>query len=90
LVADLRIQWQPEQGQGWRGPWVGDPYAGRFTWRDRHAEIPLEKRMQSEFVRMGDSWPPLRGGLFDGSIARADAAFASYIEVAAEARGRRR
>ena len=57
---------------------------GQFTWRHRYMGKPFEVSNYDEFTRTGSDWPPLKGGLFDGSVERAEAAFAKFLPAAAE------
>ena len=53
-----------------RGPGLWGPI-GRFGWRLRYAEHRgALQRLEEEAEREGDSWAPLRAGLFDGSSER--------------------
>lgn len=71
--------------------YIDGPALGRFTWRDRYSrsEGTLESKMLRELVAAGENWGPLRGGLFGGSVARANAAFDGFMREAGEARKRR-
>ncbi len=86
LVADLRIRDRSDDARS--GPWIPNPTTGRFTWRDRYAnnEHTVERRMLASLVEAGEAWPPLRAGMFDGSVARANAAFDYFIPIAEEGR----
>lgn len=92
IVSDLRIQAEAaNEPGGWRGAWIPDPVTGRFTWRDRYAEPGerVEHHLLAQLLRHGDEWPPLKSGLFDGSVARATAAFDKYLPIAESARQNR-
>lgn len=91
LVSDARLQAEPADGEAWRGPWIPDPTSGRFTWRDRYSspEERIERLVLRDLLLRGEEWPPLRAGLFGGSVARANAAFDRYLEHMDEARRNR-
>lgn len=91
LMADLRVQAYPSDGERWTGPWIGEPYTGRFTWRDRHAEVAerVEVRYAREAESAGERWSPLASGLFGGSWDRAKTALEHFLETAARARSQR-
>lgn len=86
LVADLRIRQRSDEARS--GPWIPNPTTGRFTWRDQYAnnEQTVERRVLASLVEAGEAWPPLRAGMFDGSVARAKAAFDYFIPIAEEGR----
>ncbi len=86
LVADLGIRHRSDDARS--GPWIPNPTTGRFTWRDRCAnnEQTVERRMLASLIEAGEAWPPLRAGMFDGSVARANAAFDHFIPIAEEGR----
>jgi hypothetical protein len=89
LQADLRLLYQPtEQGDPWRGPYIGNPSTGRFVWRQRHTDEHklVERRMFTDLQVQGATWPPLAGGLFGGSVARAEAAFELFMPIAQHVR----
>jgi hypothetical protein len=91
LVADLRLQSIPAEGERWSGPYIGDPHPGRLTWRDPYADEAdrVERRIQGELQREGEQWAPLKAGLFGRSTARADAAFELFTPIADRARSER-
>lgn len=83
MTVDLRNQDMPA--------WVPPPNYGSFTWRNRYysPENQPDRRMLQELLTQQDQWPPLRAGLFGGSIARANAAFDLFIAGADTARNQR-
>lgn len=89
LLALLAIDQRRERQAG--SVYLDGPYFGRFTWRDQFAEPEerLEVRMFRDLGDQQDKWAPLEAGLFGGSVARATAAFETFIESAQEARSRR-
>jgi len=88
LVVDLQNQ-QPD-GQ-FAAPYIGGPFVGRFSWRDRHAEAPqrIEQRLMREMEAAGEGWAPLSGGLFGRSTERAKAAFEVFLPHAEKVRSSR-
>lgn len=64
------------------GKYVSRGWFGRFTWRYRHSNAPIHRRMQAECVEAGDRWAPVAAGLFGGSSERAVAAFEAFGELA--------
>lgn len=74
IAADASIQARNENR------YLGHQWYGRFTWRDRHTDRPLHRRMQAEFEEQGGNWPPLGAGLFGGSQERAKAAFEEFCD----------
>jgi hypothetical protein len=57
-------------------------YLGMFPYRmerrlaERSPDQWVATRVRGEFQRLGENWPPLTGGLFDGSVRKAEQAFA--------------
>lgn len=51
---------------------------GRFGWKHRGDGGSSFSRLVAEADAKGDSWPPLRAGLFTGSIARFKAIVSEY------------
>ena len=49
------------------GDW-GPP--GRFAWKRRSTSMSPYDELMEEANRMGDNWPPVRTGLFNGSTKR--------------------
>lgn len=70
------------------GVYIDGPWYGSYTWRNRHARIPLEAILFREYQDVGDGWGPLSAGIFGGSRTRADAAFERVIEDSAGIRGK--
>jgi hypothetical protein len=62
-----------------QGRYVHGPWSGRFTWRGRHANRPIELIMQEELLAQGSQWPPLLGGLFQGDPTAAQGAFEELL-----------
>jgi hypothetical protein len=62
---------------------------GRYTWRYKHDELPIEKRVLSELERDGDRWLPISAGLFGGQTDRASAALSAVVEAAGTIRNGR-
>jgi hypothetical protein len=73
LALDARAE------AGGSGRYMGGAWFGRFTWRNRHVEPPIEKEMSDKMQAEGDSWPPLLVGLFGGEQARAASAFEAFL-----------
>jgi len=74
--ADLRAQGDPD-GMIW-GP------LGRFAWKSRHGadgEV-IAKILDDELAQDGGDWPPLRAGLFGGSLDRVKAIKPKFDEMA--------
>ena len=59
---------------------------GRYTWRNRHVEAPVEAKMLAELVEKQGSWGPLVDGLFGGDVNRAVTALETVAETAARVR----
>jgi len=74
LAADAHLQAKKENR------YIGQPWYGRFTWKYRHSDRPLHRRIQAEFEEQGANWPPLKARLFGGSEERAKAAFEEYSD----------
>ncbi|MFE6255857.1 toll/interleukin-1 receptor domain-containing protein [Agromyces sp. NPDC057865] len=55
---------------------------GRYTWRYKHVETPIEQTVLNELEAAGAGWTPLLGGLFGGEFERAKASLTSVVEVA--------
>lgn len=72
LAADAYLQARKDNR------YVGKQWYGRFTWKYRHSDRPLHRRMQADFEEAGANWPPLKVGMFGGSTHRATAAFDEY------------
>src|SRR5205823_7708282 len=66
--------------------WLPGPWYGSFTWRDRSSRPTLEERIHSEYQNLGEQWPPMLAGFFDGSPERAEVAFDSLLEEIAKVR----
>ena len=64
------------------GRYVSRGWFGRFTWRYRHSDSPIHRRLQAECEAAGSRWEPLNAGLFGGSSERAVAAFEAFGELA--------
>lgn len=54
---------------------------GRATWRVHHLNGDPVARVQAELASQQSGWAPLRGGLFGGDTARAQAAIDLYSEA---------
>lgn len=71
--------------------WIGPPYFGRFTWKNRHRfggtqpEVALHQAFQNE----QSQWPPLAAGMFGQLTERAATAFESFEERATAVRNTR-
>ena len=72
LAADAYLQAKKENR------YVGRQWYGRFTWKYRHSDRPLHRRIQAEFEEQGANWAPLKAGLFGGSEERARDALEEY------------
>ncbi|MGW3888327.1 toll/interleukin-1 receptor domain-containing protein [Micromonospora chokoriensis] len=82
IAADASLEARAKNVHGVDGPWVGS-----FSWR--HSLQRPELEMDKEFEERGSQWPPLKGGLFGGSVDRAHKAFEAFLPQAAEARWQR-
>lgn len=74
IATDAYLQAQKERR------YIGRQWYGRFTWKYRHSDYPLHRRMQAELEKQGANWPPLKAELFGGSEERAKAAFEDYCD----------
>ena len=74
IATDAYLQAQKEKR------YVGHTWYGRFTWKHRHANRPVHRRMQAEFEEQGANWPALKAGLFGGLEERAKVAFENYCD----------
>lgn len=87
LAVDDQLQTQARSERGYRdGAWFG-----RSSWKHRHrfgSQGP-EQRLTSDLADAGSSWPPLRAGLFGGSIERAQAALESFSADMQQVRSQR-
>ena len=63
---------------------------GRYTWRYRHSDSPIEKGLLAEIEREGERWPPVAAGLFGGQVERATKALTTLGETATGLRHRSR
>jgi len=68
-----------------RGHWPGGNY-GRYTWKDRYADVRPEGRLAVEAGAAGASWGPTAAGLFGGDAERAVRALEKVQTVATEYR----
>lgn len=65
LMALVHADLREKQGHNIWGP------IGRFGWRDRgYPENHISTEIEAEATTMGEDWPLLRAGLFDGSVER--------------------
>ncbi|WP_167550870.1 toll/interleukin-1 receptor domain-containing protein [Cryobacterium arcticum] len=78
LVADAAAQ--HDRATGWAGGY------GRYTWRHRHVDMPVEAQMLADVISQGEAWRPILDGLFGGSVERATAALESVKTTAARVR----
>lgn len=83
VATDAQIQGKVS-GQRLHGPWFGS-----FTWRDRYSEPLIEQRLCEQVRTQGHDWPPLREGMFGGSVERANDAAELFVSLAESARRRR-
>lgn len=60
---------------------------GRYTWRHKHVDAPIEQVMLEELETAGSGWTPLLGGLFGGDVERAKSAMGTVVETARLFRG---
>lgn len=67
-----------------RGNWFHAHWFGRSTWRAAHRQRNPLGDLQYELESEGESWRPLRAGLFGGDVKRAEAAVEKYAETFAE------
>jgi len=75
------------QSKATGGGYVWGPWYGSYTWRSKwNPDSGAEVKLEQEFVSYAHNWPPLQVGLFGGSAARAEAAFAVVIEGSQTAR----
>ncbi|MBB2975106.1 hypothetical protein FHX49_000647 [Microbacterium endophyticum] len=80
LANDAALQGQQRYGN--RGGF------GRYTWRHKHAEKPVEALMLEQVERLGAAWGPVASGLFGGDSARAIEALKVVNEYASDVRRR--
>lgn len=74
-VANVRVAADPE-GRAWgRSSWFG-----RTVYRVHHSHGNAIEDYSQELATEGTRWGPLRGDLFGGEVARAEAAIAKYAE----------
>jgi hypothetical protein len=78
IGADTRLQQSDFYG--------GHDGYGRYTYRYRYTESPVERVMLEEAQAAGAGWTPLLGGLFGADSARAVAALENVVENAAHLR----
>ncbi len=65
LMALIHADLYERQGHSIWGP------IGRFGWRDRgYPENHISTEIEEEATTMGEDWPPVKAGLFDGSVER--------------------
>jgi TIR domain len=89
FLALLAIDIRSQQAEGDRR-YLDGPYYGRTRWRGRYyrgqegPEVELLRQVTSE----GPDWPPIKAGLFGGSLERATSAIESFSREANEARSR--
>jgi hypothetical protein len=64
-------------GTGWGPP-------GRFAWKHRHyGETAPYHRLVQEFESAGEEWPPLKAGMFSGSVGTLRATVAAFTPILA-------
>jgi len=82
LAEDLDLNWDRKNG------WVYGPNFGSFTWRNQAGmrDETVEQQFLREIEEAGESWPPLRAGLFGGELERAVASARSFVEHTAQVR----
>jgi len=66
-----------------RDSWLHAHWFGRSTWRAHRRGNPVGD-LQYQLETEGESWRPLRAGLFGGEVKRAKAAVEKYAETFAE------
>ncbi|WP_148576219.1 hypothetical protein [Nocardioides caldifontis] len=88
LISALIKDWETASGTAAWG--LAEHWIGGHTKIERYATSPLPERMLQELENASHSWWPLQGGAFGGSFERAQAALQAYVELAVEARSRRR
>lgn len=83
ILTDLRSQREAND------PYITGPRIGSYGWRYKHERRggPWEQ-VQRDLAHQGDLWPPLRAGLFGGSLERAREATESFNQFVTEARSR--
>ena len=62
---------------------------GRFGWKRLHypaSDVVVTVRQEIE--RLGDKWPPLKAGFFEGDLERAKSSIESYERIVTEVGGR--
>ncbi|NAZ84588.1 toll/interleukin-1 receptor domain-containing protein [Kineococcus indalonis] len=74
-VAHERYANDPERSWLNHSSWFG-----RSTWRGRRARTSAVDDIAAELASQGQSWAPLRAGLFNGSQDEAEAAITAYAE----------
>lgn len=61
--------------------WRNAAWFGRDTWQDRYRRGDVVDDVEAEIKAAGTNWPPLDGGLFNGSPDRARKATTAYGET---------
>jgi len=80
LLALVHADLELKQGHSVWGP------VGCFWWRhEREPNRNIKKEIEIEATREGEDWPPLKAGLFDGSIERFQATKKAFDETIAKA-----
>jgi hypothetical protein len=64
--------------------YINGPIYGRYTWRRDFGRATPNDAIASELEAERDAWPPLRAGLFGGSVERATNSLAQFRESLAE------
>jgi hypothetical protein len=67
------------------GAWIG-----AWTWRSPWDTAPQDDLVRRDLKYAGAAWPPLGGGLWGGSVERAERALESLVEQSQRARTRSR
>lgn len=80
LLALVYADWRLKQ----EGMWFWAP-VGCFLWRNRYnPEATIMSEVGSEAEALGEKWPPLKAGLFDGSPERFASAAKKFHEFIAQ------
>jgi hypothetical protein len=84
IATDVSREAKRKTGRYLHGPWFGS-----YTWKYRYTETPPEQMLHQEQREAGGEWPPLKAGLFGGSMSRVTDTFEAFLPQAAQARSNR-
>jgi len=76
VLSDINLK---IKGRAWMG-------SGAFLWREAEDRYSVTVEVMTEFQRLKEEWLPLKAGLFEGSIDRANYVIKEYNIILKENR----